>query len=62
VAHRVERVRDDDEDRVGALRDDRLGDRADDLLVRLDEVVADMPGERGRPAVITTTSDPAVSS
>ena len=27
VAHRVERVRDDDEDRVGALRDDLLGHR-----------------------------------
>ena len=26
VAHRVERVRDDDQDRVGALRDDLLGD------------------------------------
>ena len=40
MAHRVERVRDDDQDRVGALRDDLLGDVLDDLLVRRDEIVA----------------------
>src|SRR5579862_1052099 len=43
VAHRVERLRDDDEDRVRALRDHLLGDGTDDLLVRRDEVVARHP-------------------
>ena len=43
VAHRVERVRDDDQDRVGARGDDLLGDGPDDLLVRRDEVVAAHP-------------------
>src|SRR6476659_7610130 len=40
VAHRVERVREDDDDAVRALGDDLLGHRADDLLVRRHEVVA----------------------
>ena len=40
VAHRVERVREDDDGAVGALGDDLLGHRADDLLVRRHEVVA----------------------
>jgi len=40
VTHRVERVRDDDEDRVGAPADHLLGDVLDDLLVRGDEIVA----------------------
>ena len=40
VAHRVERVRDDDEDRVGRLGHGGAGDGADDVLVRGHEVVA----------------------
>ncbi len=40
VAHCVEWVGDDDENRVGALRDRLLGHVLDDLLVRGDEVVA----------------------
>ena len=39
MAHRVERIRHHDQDRVGALGDDFLGDVLDDLLVRLDEIV-----------------------
>src|SRR6185503_19591058 len=44
VTHRVERVRDDDQDRVRRGRDHLLGDLADDLLVRGHEVVAAHPG------------------
>ena len=43
VAHRVERVRDDDQDRVRRRGDRLLGDRLDDVLVRRDEVVAAHP-------------------
>ena len=39
VTHRVQRVRDDDQGRVGRLGDRSLGDGADDLLVRRHEVV-----------------------
>ena len=49
VAHRVERVRDDDQDRVGRRCDDGLGDRLDDLLVRRHEVVTAHPGRARQP-------------
>ena len=49
VAHRVERVRDDDEDRVRGVLDRLLGDRGDDRLVRRHEVVA-AHARRARPA------------
>ncbi len=48
VAHRVERVRDDDDDRVLRPLDDLGGDGRDDLLVRLHEVVAAHPGLAGQ--------------
>ena len=56
VAHRVERVRDDDQDRVRALR--RSTFSVTSLTIFSFVVTRSsrlMPGERGRPAVITTT-------
>ena len=49
VAHCVERVRDDDEDRVGRVLDRLLRHRGDDRLVRRHEVVPAHP-RRARPA------------
>ena len=49
VAHRVERVGDDDQDRVRALRDRLLCNGSDDLLVRGDEVVSAHPRFAGNP-------------
>ena len=49
VAHRVERIRHDDDHRVGAVRHDLLGNRADDLLVRCDEVITAHPGRARQP-------------
>ena len=47
VAHRVERVRDDDQDRVGRVLRGLLDDRLDDPRVLREEVVAAHPGLAG---------------
>ncbi len=52
VAHGVERVADADEDGVGRLLDDLLGDRTDDLAVGFDELIA--AGELARGGVFLT--------
>jgi hypothetical protein len=44
VDHRVERVRDDDDERVGTMLFRVVGDVSDDGEVRLDEVVARLTG------------------
>ena len=63
VAHRVERVRDDDDHRIRA-RARRPAAVTEPtifsfVVTRSSRLI---PGERGSPAVITTTSEPAVSS
>src|SRR5262249_48373732 len=49
VAHRIERVRDDDQDRVGRLSDRLLGHGTDDLLVRRHQVVTAHAGRARQP-------------
>ena len=62
MAHRVERVRDDDENRWGEcliasfVTAETIASFVATRSSRL------MPGDRGLPAVMTTTSEPAVSS
>ena len=48
VAHRVERIREDDDHGVERRRDHLLGDRRDDLLVRLHQVVPAHAGLAGK--------------
>ncbi len=62
VAHRVERVRDDDEHCVGALGDHRSVTEPTIFSFVVTRSSRLIPGERGRPAVMTTTSEPAVSA
>ena len=62
VDHGVERVRDDDHERVRAVLLQVLGDVADDLQVHRQRSSRDMPGLRGTPAVMMTTSAPAQSA
>ena len=63
VAHRVERVRDDDQDRVRRLLRGLLDDRPDDPGVLGQQVVAAHARLRGPgPEVTTTMSEPAVSA
>src|SRR5215208_6423229 len=50
VAHRVERVGDDDEDRLRRVPDDLLGNAPHDVLVRLEQVVAAHPRFAGAAA------------
>src|SRR5215210_873033 len=50
VAHRVERVRDDDEDRPRRMLHDLFGNAGHDVLVRLQQVVAAHPWLAGTAA------------
>ena len=62
VAHRVERVRDDDQDRVGRVRHGLLDDRADDAGVLGQQVVAAHPRLAGQPGGHDDDVAPAVSA
>ena len=62
VAHRVEWVRDDDEDRVGRLRHHLSVTEPTIFSFVATRSSRLMSPVRGTPAVITTTSEPAVSS
>jgi len=72
VAHRIERVRDDDQDRVGGVRGGLLDDRADDPRVLRQEVVPAHPRlaseagrddddvRAGRVGIVVRARDPGV--
>ena len=61
LAHRVERVGDRHDDAVRRVLDDLLGDRLHDLVVDVCSRSSRlMPGLRGTPDVMTTTSESAV--
>ena len=63
VAHRVERVRDDDEDRVRARRRAACSTTARTMPAFFASRSSRlMPGWRARPEVTTMTSEPAVSA
>ena len=61
IDHGVERVRDDDHERVRAVRLEVLRHAAHDLQVDRQRSSRDIPGLRGTPAVTITTS-PAQSA
>ena len=75
LAHRIERVRDDDENGVGRILDHFVNDRRDDAGVRLQEVVAahaglarearsddDHVGVRRRRVVVGRADEPRVEA
>jgi hypothetical protein len=62
VAHHVERIADDDDDRVGRRVLDLLTDRLTMPAFVLSRSSRDMPGLRAMPAVMMTMSESFVSS
>jgi hypothetical protein len=62
LGHGVERIGDDDQDRLGRLGDDFRNHVGHDFEVGVEQVVAAHAGLAGMPAVMTTMSELAVAA